>query len=83
MNFDSFPTPEIKTPEKKQDEPKRSRIAWRSKLTDATGHGEYIAEGEKVGGETIEEHLKGARERNPDLEHWLESEDEEEKEGSN
>lgn len=75
MNFDSFPTPETKTPEKNQDEPKRSRIAWRSKLTGATGHGEFIPEGEKIGGETIEEHLKGATERNPDLEHWLESEE--------
>lgn len=70
MNFDSFPKPEIETPEKKPDEPKRSRIAWKSKLTGATGHGEYLEN------ETVEAWLEKAQKENPDLEHWLESEDE-------
>ncbi|MBI5798819.1 MAG: hypothetical protein HZB10_02720 [Candidatus Yonathbacteria bacterium] len=80
MNFDSFPSPETKTHEKKQDESKRSRVAWRSKLTGYTGHGEFILEGEKKekksGVRQYEEHLAKASKRNPDLEHWLESEDE-------
>jgi alpha/beta superfamily hydrolase len=56
------------TPESQEQQ--KVRIAWKSKATGAEGHGEYMDM------KTAEAWLEKANKEYPELEHWLESEDE-------
>ena len=51
-------------------ETQKCRIAWKSKITGATGNGEFMNKA------TAEAWLEKANKEHPDLEHWLESKDE-------
>ena len=51
-------------------EQEKVRIAWKSKETGATGHGEYIDK------KDADAWLEKVNKEHPELEHWLESEDE-------
>jgi hypothetical protein len=47
---------------------KRYRVAWKSKLTGATGHGECLSERD------AKAWMEKANRENAELEHWLEPE---------
>lgn len=57
-----------KTPE--VQEQKKYRIMWKSRLTGTTGNGEYVDE------EIARAWLEKANKEHPEIEHWLEPEDE-------
>jgi hypothetical protein len=57
------------SPENQEDV--KYRIAWKSRITDATGHGEYVDK------KTAEGWLEKVNKDHPELEHWLEAEEKE------
>jgi len=56
------------TPETQEQE--KCRVCWKNKITGDTGNGEFIDR------ESAEAWVKEENKKYPDLEHWLETEDE-------
>jgi len=64
MSIEGIPV----VPEKQEE--LKYRVAWKSKLTGATGHGEYMDKGK------AQVWLESVKKSTPDLVHWLEPEGE-------